>query len=118
MNTKCQKCKKDIKTTKYKISIGKSKFCSPKCSYIGNKNRLKNNGRSRNVDGYIRIRDVTHPKAQSGYILEHVAVVEKHLGRSLKRPEQVHHINGIKDDNRIENLKLCKNSEEHIRYES
>ena len=38
---------------------------------------------------------------------EHVAIVEEFIGRSLNKNETVHHINGIKNDNRIENLFVC-----------
>lgn len=41
--------------------------------------------------------------------------MERHIGRHLNQEERVHHLNGIKSDNRLENLLLCKNAREHIR---
>jgi len=58
-------------------------------------------------NGYILIYQPEHPRANStGYIFEHRLVMEQKLGRHLLRSEKVHHLNGIRDDNRPENLEL------------
>lgn len=85
--------------------------CSPKCGTqhsIPLKPTYKG-GRTITDGGYVKVKAHGHPNAyDNGYILEHRLVMEKVLGRYLKDNERVHHINGLKTDNRPENLQLVK----------
>lgn len=62
-------------------------------------------GRRKDANGYIKILNPDHPFCDcKGYVFEHRLVMEKEIGKILKRTDLVHHLNGVKDDNRIENL--------------
>jgi hypothetical protein len=62
-----------------------------------------------NVRGYIYI--VSTRRTQPFRLAEHRIVLEEALGRRIAHCEEVHHINGVRDDNRLENLLLCVRKE-------
>ena len=58
---------------------------------------------------YILVKKPEHHRAnQRGYVLEHILVWEEHYGRRVRKNEVIHHLNGIKSDNRVENLSLMR----------
>ncbi len=83
-----------------------SKLCR-KCATIGENNNNYKGGRVKHSSGYIYVRVDNHPRAtRAGYVFEHIVIMEKFLGRSLDVNETIHHKNGVKADNRPENLEL------------
>lgn len=79
----------------------------------GKKYRIKDGKRI--MQGYLYLFMPDHPYVmKSGYIKNANLVMEKKIGRHIKSPEVIHHINGDKLDDRIENLYLCKDRAEHL----
>lgn len=92
---------------KLSSSKGKSRvFTEEWKRNISKAKKGKGKGVSKKPSGYIEITMGEH-KGRS----EHVLIMEEHIGRKLFSNECVHHKNGIRDDNRIENLQLMTKSE-------
>jgi hypothetical protein len=73
-------------------------------------------GRWLHKSGYIYRSAPNHPQAnRDGYVYEHRLVMEEQIGRFLEPYERVHHINGVKTDNRPENLVVTTQSA-HVRH--
>lgn len=126
----CQLCGKTFQVLEYEVSRGHGKYCSRKCSTTvaglitsfytsrrGEDNFNWRGGKTIDGRGYTLIFCLAHPYASlKGYVREHRLVMEKHLGRILTPEENIHHINSIKSDNRIENLMLFPSNSEHTKY--
>ena len=86
---------------------------------IPHRSSTSKGGRTHNAAGYILVFVGKGVKGATthGYVYEHRHVMERHLGRPLRRNEHVHHRNGDRSDNRIENLEVLshqKHAREHL----
>lgn len=80
---------------------------------LGKNHPSWNGGKRKTKAGYIQVYHPNHPNRINNVVFEHRLVIEKYLGRYLTSNEVVHHINDIKNDNRLENLMLLKCKADH-----
>lgn len=98
---RCERCNKQMDTTN--SSYRKQRFCSAECRTTPDGTLKRTSG------GYMLIKASSHQGADhNGYIGEHRMIVEQQIGRLLEPHERVHHKNGVRHDNRPENLELWK----------
>lgn len=108
----CPRCKVCGKPTRRE---SRAVFCSRTCQGIGQTaehNPMWNGGVKLHSSGYVMLLMKGHHEADTnGYIFEHRYVMEQHLKRRLAPNEIVHHKNGIKIDNRLDNLQVMTQAE-------
>jgi hypothetical protein len=117
LTLKCAVCDGDFVQSR----VSNTLYCSFNCKKLaqGRINQgISVNGPKKHIwgsgyitkTGYRIISKIGHPNSvkgiRSGQIQEHVFVMSEHLGRPIRKGETVHHKNGIRNDNRIENLEL------------
>lgn len=98
-----------------RIGSGLCRSCTATLRYGPNGGGWKGGRVSSGIKGYVRIRvsalsaaeaNLAQMADKTGYIYEHRLVMARHLGRALVPGEIVHHLNGVTDDNCLENLEL------------
>lgn len=90
-----------------------SSLCNT-CSRTGERNGNWKGGRTLHQKGYVYLWCPEHPRGKAaGYVFEHILVMENMLGRNLFPNETVHHKNGVRHDNRPNNLELWVASPRH-----
>ena len=101
---KCPDCGKKLSKSQYTR-------CQS-CAQKGKLNHAYKHGHLVQKYRYKYIYMPEHPfSGKDGKVAEHRLVMEKHLGRYLFNNEEIDHINGDKQDNRIQNLRLCTRAE-------
>jgi len=106
----CEQCGSTFQVVKNTTG----KWCSTECSY---ESRVPTGSVRPHTDGYVLVKvppgtpGSRKSPTMKRWMFEHRYVMQEHLGRPLLPHEEVHHVNGVRDDNRLENLELWSTSQ-------
>lgn len=139
----CIPCGSTFFPRRGQLVLGRGTACSKSCAARGDRNPFY--GRKHSAESMARAvktkrargKILTGPRnpswkggryvAKNGYVVirvdgiqrhEHRVVMERHLGRPILSSEMVHHINGNKSDNRIENLEVMSRADHAKHHEA
>jgi hypothetical protein len=106
--------KSRIRSEAYELALSQGRIGNGSKGKFRDESSNWKGGRIVDMYGYVHLLIPGHPRAAKGggYVREHLVVWENHNGYSLPKGWQIHHVNGVKSDNRIENL-LALSSHEH-----
>lgn len=115
---RCEMCGKEFLLAPAVAAKTPGKYCSRRCDGMSKRRRVQNafhNGMPKLLDphGYVKVWEPDLP-VHRRWVLEHRLVMEKAIGRKLQATEHVHHLDGNKQNNSIENLQII-NPSEHAR---
>lgn len=98
-----------IKGQPYRFLLGHNKALEKR-----DKNPQWKGGKHLDCFGYVLVLEPEHGRAgKSGHVMEHVAICEEVLGKSLPPKAEVHHVNRKRNDNRKINLVICEDRSYH-----